>query len=77
MAALSLDARRVSQGRLDLAPWVTPGKKRKRCGWVVEWIKSLLNDFGRSNRHVHRRELLVSIAPLRLTSFEERSVLIH
>ena len=31
MAALSLDARRVSQGRLDLAPWLKRRETRDRC----------------------------------------------
>lgn len=31
MAALSLDARRVSQGRLDLAPWLKKREAKDRC----------------------------------------------
>lgn len=35
MAALSLDARRVAQGRLDLAPWLTRTEDSDSFEWYV------------------------------------------
>ncbi len=35
MAALSLDARRVAQGRLDLAPWMTRTEDSDSFEWYV------------------------------------------
>lgn len=33
IAALSLDARRVAQGRLDLAPWLIEAEDRDGYDW--------------------------------------------
>lgn len=38
MAALSLDARRVSHGRLDLAPWLKKRETGDRCDDIAKFF---------------------------------------